>query len=105
METPPNGTRLGRARFALAAAAFMLVALACMCGPLQQAQELQGTVGSAGATVGPALTDFKQNAPTYEAAATQLAQALTAAGPGGNAGDLGAVLTGGESRQWAANAG
>jgi hypothetical protein len=90
----------------LLASGLMLITLACLCGPLQQIQSIQTTVGAAQATIGPALTELKQNQPTFEAAATQLQLTLTAAGPEmTNAfGQLNTQMAGATSQQWASSA-
>ncbi len=62
------------ARLALATGVIGLIALACTCGPLQQIQRAESTVGAAQATIAPALTELKQNAPTFEAMASQAMQ-------------------------------
>jgi hypothetical protein len=55
-------------------AGLVLIALACTCGPLQQVQNAQATIGAVQATVGPALTAYKENEPTIQAALTELAK-------------------------------
>lgn len=66
----------------------LLVTLACLCGPLQQIQQVQSTVGAAQSTIG--------------AAQATIGPVLTAANSGNG---LGTVVAGAELHQWAANAG
>jgi hypothetical protein len=87
----------------------LLVTVACLCGPLQQVQDVQGTVGAAQSTLGPVLTDIEQNGPTYEAAATEVMLTLTAIGAEGGlseletaVGEQGGIVDG--DGQWAVSA-
>lgn len=75
--------------------AMLLIVLACTCGPLQQVQQVQGTVGAAKSTLEPALTQLKQDAPTFEALASQLPLTLTASGADIN--QLGGTMAAGAS--------
>jgi hypothetical protein len=97
---------------ALVIGGLMLVMLACLCGPIQRAQELQSTIGAAQATIAPALTQYEQSRPTIEAQATQLMGTMNAAMPGFDQtmtavmGQAGGSSGGGSGtfRQWASGA-
>lgn len=76
------------------------IALACTCGPVQQAQQIQQTVGAAQATIAPALTEYNENKPTLDAALTAIAE-LGTEQPGGTPSGPGEDLM---VHQWASSA-
>jgi hypothetical protein len=86
----------------LVASALLLATLACLCGPLQQIQSIQTTIGAAQSTLAPALTELKQNGPTFEAQASEFALTLTAVSP--ELGQITTAVAGAGTPQWASSA-
>ena len=98
-------------------AAFILAAIACMCGPISQAQQAVATgqaaateIGETMPTINAAMTqgiaEASQLAPTFNAQMTEVALTTTAiSGTSGTTGGMTGGTTGGQSgSQWATTA-